>query len=188
MFAVYCHTNKINGKMYVGITSQHVYARWQNGKHYSRHSRFYADILKFGWHNFDHKILCSGISKDGAEEIERNLIEGLNLTDERFGYNTNLSNAGLSCHTEKTKEKIRAQSIGKNNPFFNKKHTEETKLLMAENRPKRAVMCIETGIVYKSTREAERLTGADHGDISKCCNNKKNKSGGFHWKYSEERG
>lgn len=185
MFSVYCHTNKINGKRYVGITSQSVHARWQNGKNYARHSRFYSDILKFGWDNFEHRIVCSGLSKEDAEEIEKNLIDGLNLTDERFGYNANMSGVKIAHHHENTKEKLRAQKIGANNPFYNKKHTKETRLSMSENRPKRAVMCIETGAVYKSTRDAERQMNVDHGDIIRCCKGQKISAGGFHWKYEE---
>ena len=49
------------------------------------------------------------------------------------------------------------------------------------------VMCIETGIIYPSTREAERQTGIDNSQISAVCTHKKNykTAGGFHWKYVE---
>ena len=33
-WTVYMHTNKINNKVYVGITSQKVQNRWNNGKGY----------------------------------------------------------------------------------------------------------------------------------------------------------
>ncbi len=36
---------------------------------------------------------------------------------------------------------------------------------------------------YKSTREAQRKTGIDHGDIGKCCNGKQTTPGGFIWRY-----
>lgn len=49
------------------------------------------------------------------------------------------------------------------------------------------VVCIETGIVYPSTREAERQTGIDNSQISAVCKHKKNykTAGGYHWEYIE---
>ena len=49
------------------------------------------------------------------------------------------------------------------------------------------VICIETKVIYKSTREAERQTGIDNSQISAVCNHKKNykTAGGYHWKYIE---
>lgn len=184
-YSVYCHTNRINGKKYVGITSQHVHARWDNGKHYSRHARFYSDILEFGWNSFDHDVVASGLSKEDAEKMEREMIDSLDLTNPKKGYNSNMSGIRTAHHNEITKERLRAQKIGENNPFFNKRHTKETKLLMSENRPKRAVICIETNTSYKSTREAERQTQVDHADIIRCCKGLLSKAGGFHWKYEE---
>lgn len=51
----------------------------------------------------------------------------------------------------------------------------------------KSVQCIETGIIYTSTREAERQTGIDNSQISAVCNHKKNykTAGGYHWKYIE---
>ena len=35
-FKVYCHKNKINNKLYFGITSQTLNARWRKGKGYKK--------------------------------------------------------------------------------------------------------------------------------------------------------
>lgn len=53
------------------------------------------------------------------------------------------------------------------------------------NVRKQAVVCVETGITYESTREASRQTGIDQGGISKCCRNIShyNTAGGYHWSY-----
>lgn len=48
-----------------------------------------------------------------------------------------------------------------------------------ENHPKSTkVICITTGVKYESITEAERQTGVNQGDISKCCNGKRYKSAG----------
>ena len=44
------------------------------------------------------------------------------------------------------------------------------------------VQCIETGIIYQSMRDAERLTGISHVNISQVCNGKRETARGFHWK------
>ena len=45
------------------------------------------------------------------------------------------------------------------------------------------VLCIETGIVYKSIREAERQTGVNHNNIGEACSGKRKSAGKLHWKY-----
>lgn len=45
------------------------------------------------------------------------------------------------------------------------------------------VRCIETGIIYASTREAERQTGILNAGISHCCNGTRNTAGGFHFEF-----
>lgn len=47
------------------------------------------------------------------------------------------------------------------------------------------VICIELNIIFPSTREAERIIGVNHWNISECCNGIKYHStaGGYHWQY-----
>ena len=37
---------------------------------------------------------------------------------------------------------------------------------------------------FPSTREARRVTGINHGNISSCCNGNLKSAGGYVWKYS----
>ena len=60
-YSVYMHRNKINNKVYIGITKLKVEQRWQNGKGYSKQPKFYNAILKYGWNNFEHIILEQNI-------------------------------------------------------------------------------------------------------------------------------
>ena len=49
-FCVYVYTNKINGKRYVGVTSQNPEKRWNKGKGYTkRQPHMYNAIQKFWW-------------------------------------------------------------------------------------------------------------------------------------------
>lgn len=45
-----------------------------------------------------------------------------------------------------------------------------------------SVECVETGIVYKSTRDAWRDTGAGYSHISECVKGKRKTAGGYHWR------
>lgn len=92
MFTVYCHINKINGKKYVGITKQNPETRWHSGNGYNNNEYFWRAIKKYGWENFDHKILYENLTKEEAEKIEIQLIAEWKTTDRAYGYN--IANGG----------------------------------------------------------------------------------------------
>lgn len=76
MYSVYIHTNKINGKKYVGMTGLQLIARWgKSGQGYSNQPKFYEDILKYGWDNFEHEIVFQSDSKEEAHAKEVELIK-----------------------------------------------------------------------------------------------------------------
>lgn len=45
------------------------------------------------------------------------------------------------------------------------------------------VLCVETGVVYHSVREAERQTGIKNSNICVCCRKTSKTTGGYHWRY-----
>ena len=55
----------------------------------------------------------------------------------------------------------------------------------AKNGKKRSkpVKCLDTGIIYLSTRDAGRKLGISNANISLCCNKKKKTAGGFHFEF-----
>lgn len=87
LYTVYIHTNKINNKSYVGITCKDVEQRWKNGMGYKDNNMFFEDIIKYGWDNFDHAILHTGLAKKEALRFESLYIDKLKTTDKNFGYN-----------------------------------------------------------------------------------------------------
>ena len=67
-----------------------------------------------------------------------------------------------------------------------KKISEEHKKKLREGAPNcKKVLCVETGIIYSSTREAERRTGIYHNEICAVCKGKRKTTKGYSWKYVE---
>ena len=49
------------------------------------------------------------------------------------------------------------------------------------NKQKVRVLCVETGVIYSSMKEAAELTNCNYGNISSACKNSNRTCGGFHW-------
>ena len=159
MYTVYCHTNKINGKRYIGITSRKPEDRWgKDGSKYFSTPHFYSAIQKHGWDNFDHDILYTDLTKEEACEIEKQLIKEYDTQNKDKGYNImeggdaptmpeevrkkisialmgNKNGLGHPCSEEK-KEKIRQAQLGR-------EFTEEHKAKLSEAAKKRHTPCSE---------------------------------------------
>lgn len=91
IYSVYCHINKINSKIYIGITSQHpCEKRWLSGHGYHGSIKFHNAIKKYGWRNFDHLILFENLNEDIAKVIEIELINKYDTVN--GGYN--ITNGG----------------------------------------------------------------------------------------------
>lgn len=104
IYKVYKHTlpkaisEKKNDKVYIGITLQKVEYRWRNGDGYKLQTYFYNAIQKYGWDNFTHEILFDGLSREEAEQKEKELISFYNSTNHKFGYN--IQSGGYSSECE----------------------------------------------------------------------------------------
>lgn len=149
-YSVYVHINKINNKIYVGMTSREPLKRWQNGKSYQ--SYFQNAINKYGWDNFDHEVVASNLTEHEAKNFEKLLIQKLQTYIREKGYNRTLGGDGISGYnfSEETRQKMSESRKGKSHPymqgekhhFFNKKgvlscrygasHSEETRQKMRE--------------------------------------------------------
>lgn len=133
-YCVYKHTNKVNGKVYIGLTGQKPEYRWNNGDGYKQHPHFYSAIKKYGWNNFDHEIVKNNLTQDEAQTLEINLISKYKSTDNKYGYNTQYGgNLGLLGykHSEETKNKMSEGRKGDANAFYGKKHSLESKNKMS---------------------------------------------------------
>lgn len=48
------------------------------------------------------------------------------------------------------------------------------------------ILCVETGQIFDSARQASKQTGASNSGISKCCKGRAQSAGGYHWKFINE--
>lgn len=106
IYCVYCHTNKVNNKKYIGITSNIPERRWNNGRGYVNNKYFYRAITKYGWHNFVHEILYTDLSKEEAEELEIALIKEYDSANPQHGYNIELGGNSTGRIPKDTRAKI----------------------------------------------------------------------------------
>lgn len=127
---IYCFTNKINGKKYIGQTIC-FYDRYN--KHKRRRSGakyFQRAIAKYGWENFTFGI----IEKCPIEELydrEESWIKFYGTLDPEKGYNIRKrQNDTLDLSAPETQVKIKNM---KRDHFRGRHHTEESKRKIVEN-------------------------------------------------------
>ena len=158
MYTVYQHKNKINGKIYIGITSQKPEQRWRNGEGYKSSPHFYSAIQKYGWDNFEHNILFVELTKEQACLKEQELIKEFNSTNREYGYNST-SGGDIFVMNEETKQKISQALMGNQNNLGHscseekkkkiseaqkgREFTEEHKQKLSEAAKNRHVPCSE---------------------------------------------
>lgn len=88
MAFVYCITNAVNGKMYVGMTSQTIAQRWSGHVTDRFDGRYISNALcKHGLENFDVSILAEVDTNEKALQLENIWICLLNTADRDTGYN-----------------------------------------------------------------------------------------------------
>lgn len=161
-YSIYAHVNKINNKIYFGITRGYVKDRWGAGSGYVRSTKFYPAIKKYGWNGFYHIVVMSGLSESEATYLEKSYIALYNTTDRNYGYNTD-PGGKLSETSAKVKRK------------------------MIEERRMRPIICLETGQIYESQADLSNLEGKDHSYVHEACKSKGSRvHQGMHYLYIED--
>lgn len=109
-WCVYVHTNKINGKKYVGITSRKPEDRWDYGCGYRGQVYFYRAIQKYGWDNFRHEVLLTNETKEYACAAEKCLIKAYASNNPKYGYNLSSGGEGGAAGIPWSEERRKALS------------------------------------------------------------------------------
>lgn len=145
-YDVYKITNKVNNKVYIGITSKGISARWKEHIYSAEHGcpfKLHNAIRKYGKENFSIELIDFCNSWEELTEKEQYYISEYKSLQDEFGYNMTEGGDGTfgRCHTEETKEKIRQKAIGR-------EVTEATRLKLSE-----------AGKIITEAREAYRNSG-----------------------------
>ena len=146
-YKVYKHENKINNKVYIGITGcENPNSRWKDGYGYKPYanksvSHLYYAIQKYGWENFESKILLDGLTFEEACEKEVELIKQYKSTTNEYGYNKHDGGRAGIPLSKDTKAKLSKANSGKNNgmygigkghPMYGKNHSMESRKKISE--------------------------------------------------------
>ena len=112
IYKVYMHTCP-NNKVYVGLTRQPIEKRWRKGKNYQNTPYFYNAIKKYGWDNIKHEVLFENLTKEEAEEKEKELIALYDSSNRNFGYNIEKGGKAGDRFTPEIIEKMRKAALGR---------------------------------------------------------------------------
>lgn len=149
-FVVYKHTSP-DGKVYIGVTGQNPETRWQGGFGYASNTYMFVDIVRFGWDNFEHEILASGLSKTDALKLEQELITAHHSNWPDKGYN--VAAKQLKPRVVKPREDPRAE------PTTVPRDPSEIRSWSGGGSTPKKVRCVELDIIYPSARAAARSIG-----------------------------
>lgn len=168
-YVVYIYRNVINGKVYIGQTSNP--QKRCNECNYKGCSYFYHAIQKYGWNNFEHLIIKDNLNAELADYWEKLLITYFDSTNEAYGYN--LSEGGAK----------KCILRGDKNGFYNKTHSEESIAKMKEkktggNNPlAKPAICLTTNEIFPSAKEASDWCGASRQHINRVCRGERKHTG-----------
>lgn len=183
-YIVYLHINKINNKVYAGITKfSDPNKRWNRG--YRNNGHFSAAILKYDWNNFEHVVLFRNLPKSTACIIERLLIKRYRKSSRC--YNLSGGGEGLFNPSQEVRNKL-------SNAITGIKRSEETKNMYgkhlseeAKAKKYKAVIQLdkEGNIVneYKSVKEASNKVNISSTHIVSALRGRSKSAAGFIWKY-----
>ena len=144
---------------------------------------------KVQFSNAGRKFSEEHIRKMSVAKKGNKIMLGKHLSEEtkrKIGEASKGNKYNLGRHPSvETRKKLSEIAKG-NKSWTGKHHSKEDIKKMRENRKdSKKVICIETGTIYNSTREVERVFCVAHEHISRCCRGKQKTVGGYHWQYYE---
>ena len=214
IYVIYCHTNIKTNQKYIGQTKNKTPKyRWNNGNGYTYNTRFYNDILLYGWENgFEHQIIKDKLTAEEANYWEDYYINYYDTLNPEKGYNLkrnctgvpsaetkiNMSIAQYQRYTnqeerQKTSKKVKqyyidnpekAKERGQDIKKWRLEHPEKVKQLNQQLSTQ--IECIETGQVFCSISEASRILKINRKSINRCILMQQRTANNLHWRIFED--
>jgi hypothetical protein len=191
---IYIYRGTSSKKIYIGQTKQSLQKRWNNHCCKSSHcSILHSAIKKYGAENFTVEQIDAACDKEELDMKEIFWIAQFNSVAPN-GYNISTGgngNKGYKPSAEtlaKRSISLKGIHMGDENPAkrydVRKKMSEAAKRRTGElsSRGKK-VVCVETGQVFPTAKEAGHHVQCTHKNISAVCNGKRKTCGGLHWKW-----
>jgi group I intron endonuclease len=171
-YSVYLITNTCNSKLYVGISNspKHRWAVHKSDARLGHGHCLHRAMRKHGIGEFEMSVIEEGLTETEAIHKEIRLIGLYNTRDARFGYNV-LKGGRILPRTKEHQDKISNGSRGKKrseefraimseatkrNWAEGKFEDKRIKLIAANKKKMKAVICNETGEVFESITQAAR--------------------------------
>lgn len=128
---IYCYTNKINNKKYIGQTKTSLKERaGKKGNAYESCILFWRAIEKYGWESFTTQIIKKSLTLKESNYWEEFYIKKYKTINSDYGYNIRIG-GNNSLFSEETKNKLskihKGKQIGKDNSMYGKHHTSEAR-------------------------------------------------------------
>lgn len=128
---IYKITNKVNNKVYIGLTTRTVNERFEEHIERAKNSKhkyyIHNAMNKYGINNFSIEEIDSCDDINELKKKEQYWIEFYKSFDGRFGYNLTKGGDGVNGYrlSDEAKEKLRMSMRGRH-------HTEETRKVLSE--------------------------------------------------------
>lgn len=139
---IYKVENIINGKVYIGKTTQLLCKRKCHHKDCARtnkyNSYFHKAIRKHGWDNFEWSVIDTATNEKELNEKEIYWINFYKIKN--ISYNITIGGDGATGHKHSSESRLKMSEAnkkkiapkGENHPMYGKKHSEETRRKISE--------------------------------------------------------
>jgi group I intron endonuclease len=174
---IYCYTNKLNGKKYIGQTihpeqrkRNHIHEALKKNSDYN----FHCALRKYGIENFAYEVLLECESRTDMNEKELEFIRSLN-TLQPNGYNELFATTMTEATRQKIKDSCQGRILTKEHKDkisksqSGKKQPQSQKIKVAAALSEKWQITYPNGMVKEivNLRNFATLNGLDQGNLSK---------------------